>query len=155
VGTSGEPRHDLCEILLGTYGLTIDANDDMPSALDTVTICMQVGSRRWGTGEDVQYFDPPHPTLDKRFSPNAQIRFPHCLSGAGVRRDGGYAVGPCRDGLLGGREQYPVLAEHTGSESQQAKDDQTRQKPSGGDAAWHDAFDLAHHCFPPLLPPHV
>jgi hypothetical protein len=53
LGASGEPRHDLGEILLGTYGLTINTNDDVSSALDMVTICAQAGSRRWGTWEDV------------------------------------------------------------------------------------------------------
>jgi hypothetical protein len=39
LGASGEPSHDLCEILLRTYGMTIDANDDVPNALETVTVC--------------------------------------------------------------------------------------------------------------------
>src|SRR5712691_6724908 len=38
LGASGDPSHNLCQILLRTYGLTIDANDDMSSALDTITI---------------------------------------------------------------------------------------------------------------------
>jgi hypothetical protein len=76
LGASGEPSQDLCEILLRTYGLTIDTNNDVSRALDTVTICTQTGARRWGTWEDVQYFDSPHLTLDKRFAPNAQIRLP-------------------------------------------------------------------------------
>jgi len=58
------------------YGLTIDANNDVSSPLDTVTICAQAGSRCWGTWKDVQYFDSPHLTLDKRFPSNAQIRLP-------------------------------------------------------------------------------
>jgi len=58
------------------YGLTIDTKNDVSSTLDTVTVCAQAGSRGWGTWEDVQYFDSPYLTLDKRFSPNAQIRFP-------------------------------------------------------------------------------
>jgi len=56
--------------------VTIDADNDVSSALDTVTICAQAGSRRWGTWEYVQYFDPPHLALDKRFPPNAQICLP-------------------------------------------------------------------------------
>jgi hypothetical protein len=76
-GASGEPSHDLGEILLRTYGLTIDTNNDASSALDTVTLYAQASSRYWGTWEDLQYFDPPHLTLDKRFAPNAQIRLPH------------------------------------------------------------------------------
>jgi len=71
LGASGEPSHDLCEILLRTYRLTIDTNNDVSSAPDMVMICAQAGSRRWGTWEDVQYFDSPHLTLDKRFSPHA------------------------------------------------------------------------------------
>jgi len=76
LGASGEPSHDLCELLLRTYGLTIDPNNDVSSALDMVTLNTQAGSRCWGTWEDLQYFDPPHLTLSKRFAPNAQIRLP-------------------------------------------------------------------------------
>src|SRR5262249_47803074 len=118
------------------YGLTIDTNNDVASTLDTVTVCAQAGSRCRGTWEDVQYFDTPHLTLDKCFSPNAQIRFPRCDSGTEVRRDGGDAVGPCSDVLLGGRVQHPVLADCACSESQQAKDQQTRQQPPGNHDSW-------------------
>jgi len=76
LGASGEPSHDLCEIPLRTYGLTIDTNNDVSSALDTVTLYAQAGSRCWGTWEDLQHFDPSHLTLGKRFAPNAQIRLP-------------------------------------------------------------------------------
>jgi hypothetical protein len=41
-----------------------------------VTLYAQSGSRCWGTWEDLQYFDPPHLTLGKRFAANAQIRLP-------------------------------------------------------------------------------
>jgi hypothetical protein len=53
LGASGEPSHDLCEILLRTYGLTIDTNNDVSSALDTVTLYAQAGSRCRGTWEDL------------------------------------------------------------------------------------------------------
>ena len=76
LGASRAPSHNLCQILLRTYGLTIDANDDVSSALATLTICAQASSRRWGTWEDVQYFDSSHLALDKRFPTNAQIRLP-------------------------------------------------------------------------------
>jgi hypothetical protein len=76
LGASGIPSHNLCQILLRTYGLTIDANDDMSSVLATLTTCAQASSRRWGTWENVQYFDSPHLPLNKRFSTNSQI----CLS---------------------------------------------------------------------------
>jgi hypothetical protein len=76
LGASGEPSHDLCEILLRTYGLTIDTNNNVSSALDMVTLYAQAGSRCWGTWEDLQYFDSPHLALGKRFAPNAQICLP-------------------------------------------------------------------------------
>jgi len=77
MGASGASSHNLCQILLRTYGLTIDTDDDMSGALDALTICAQAGSRRWGIWEDVQYFDSPYLALDKRFASNAQIRQPH------------------------------------------------------------------------------
>jgi hypothetical protein len=71
LGASREPRHDLCQILLTTYGLAIDANDDVSSALEMVAIGAQAGARCWGIGEYVQYFDSLYLALDKRLPANA------------------------------------------------------------------------------------
>ena len=57
--------------------------------------------------------------------------------------------------LLGSSVQHPVLADRTRSESHQAKDQQTRQKPPGDRDPWYDAFYLVHHCFPTPLPSDV
>jgi hypothetical protein len=76
LGASRESSHDLGQILLRTYGVTIDTHNNVSSALDTITIRAQAGSRRWRTWEDVQYFDASHLTLDKCFAPYAQIRLP-------------------------------------------------------------------------------
>jgi len=53
MGASGASSHNLCQILLRTYGLTIDTDDDMSGALDALTLYAQAGSRRWGIWEDV------------------------------------------------------------------------------------------------------
>jgi hypothetical protein len=144
----------VCQILLRTYGLTIDADNDVTSTLATLRLGAQASSRRWGPWEDVQHFHAPHLPLDKRFPTYTQIRLPNGDMGAGVGRDGGDTLGLCRDALLGSNMLHPVLADCTGSESQQAKDHQTGQKPPGDHTPWYKAFRLVHS-FPTPLPSDV